>query len=478
MKKNIVLILSDQHNPKVMGCAGDPWIRTRNIDAVAEQGVSFTNTYCASPLCVPSRAALLSTRLPTETGIYTNLNALSSDEATFVHALSNKGYDTTLIGRMHFNGPDQRHGFRRRLVGDITTNQIGGPPLGFPDGFMPMAGQVLEGVQNSGAGSSTVIKFDEEVISSSEKFIKEYCAEEPFFLTIGLYGPHCPYVCPKELFDYYYNLVDLPEFPETFRDEVHPAIQKWYKNRGVDKLKREDMRSARAAYYGLVELTDQYVGRVLNALGEKGIKDDTLFIYTSDHGDMMGENGLFWKSNFYEGSVRVPLIMDGLGEDYVSGKIDTPVSLMDLGTTLLSLTDSSPLPETNGEDLSPLLKGGKSRKTDSIISICADLKGDAPSAMIRNGSWKLVLHHGYDTCQLFHLEDDPMEQNDLGADEEYHSIINKLKDELKVYFNSEDVSDAIRLSKQHTNIIGQWTKQVQPKALEQWVGKKGDNYIE
>jgi len=477
MKKYIFFIFSDQHNSKVMNWAGDSIVRTPHMNRLANGGTAFMNAYTPSPLCVPCRSAMLSTLLPTETGAYTNFNCLRSDQVTFVHSLGLAGYRTVLAGRMHFNGPDQRQGFQERLVGDITPNQVGGPNIGFPGGFSPLAGQNIIGIQRSGPGSSTVIKFDEAVRDAACDFVQNLDGN-PHFMTIGLYGPHCPFIAPQELYDYYYDKVPLPVIPEGFKKNVHPAIQNWYKVRGMENPDEDEIRRSRAAYYSLVELTDGYIGQILKAIEDRGILDDSLIIYATDHGDMIGDNGLFWKSNFYEGSARVPLIFYAPGKVPAGRRIHQNVSLLDLGPTLIQYTEGPALPRTQGENLMPLIMEDKKENPDrAVISICGDVKGDAPSAMIRKGDWKLIQHHGYSQPQLFNLKEDPAEQNDLGGNPDHEIICKDLLEELAPFFDGEKIVEVIKLSQQHTELLKNWNQKIKPEVIDQWIGEEKDNYL-
>ena len=480
MKPNIIYILSDQHNSAIMGSVGDPYIRTPNIDRLYREGASLENCYCASPLCVPSRSAMLTGLLPSHTGVYNNMQSLPTCNATFVNALTVGGYETVLSGRMHFVGWDQRHGFEKRLVGDITPCFVGGDNEREIYGdFMRSSGQNMTSIRKSGAGHSAVLDFDRDVTDAARSFLKERTDERPLFLTVGFYGPHCPYIAPKHLYDYYYEI--LPEIPFMdleAKQTMHPAIRSWYDNRELEKVNDADVRRIRAAYYAMVEYMDSLVGELRKIIDQTLDMKNTLIIYSSDHGDNIGEHGLFWKTNFYEGSAHVPMVFVKPDLFPPGTKVAGLTSLLDLAPTLLELTQSPALPQYDGISLLPYLSGEAQIVEDRpVVSLCSDLKGDAPSAMIRVGGYKLVEHAGYDTCQLFDLQDDPKELQDLGADPFYSEIVRQLKAQLRTYWDPDQAIEELKRSKVHFTLMKKWFDITSPNLVEEWRGDSSQNYL-
>ena len=480
-KPHIVFLLSDQHNPAVIGAAGDPTVRTPHLDSLCREGTALGSCYCASPLSVPSRMSMLAGQLPSRTGAFTNSHTLRSDQATFVHSLTRGGYQTVLCGRMHFVGPDQRHGYVKRLVGDITPLEHGadrsayGPLAGTP-------GQHASGVRLSGPGRSNVIDYDEAVAGAAEAFLHGYDDDAPLFLTVGFYAPHCPYVCPRDLFEYYYKRLPMPSVPNGFEQSLHPAVRKWLANRDMDQVTPPEVRRARAAYYGLTELIDRHVGRVLAAIDRTLGRENTMVIYASDHGDMIGHNGLFWKSNFYEGSVRVPMVFRWPGRIAGGCVIAEPTSLLDLCSTLTRLTRTWRPPQQDGRSLLPALLGDEPADPDRVVfSQLADAKGDGPSAMIRWRQWKLIAYHGHDRPQLFDLSADPAEQHDVGAAAQHAAVRQDLRARLAASWDSAAVAAQMEHWGQHAGLIAQanQTRRAQPaEDGEQWRGRAEHNYIE
>ncbi len=209
-RPNILLICSDQHTPYVLGCYGNNFVHTPHLDRLAEEGVSFSSAYCNAPLCGPSRMSFLTGRYPYECDVLHNGSTLSSIIPTYAHLLGAAGYHTVLSGRMHFMGPDQRHGFMERLVGDVapyTHWRSGVEYSGLGDlGNMNKPDPLLA----VGAGHTFDLDYDEKVTEETCKWLKYYQKQKvnmPFLMTVGFFNPHCPYIAPRKLFDKYYEIV-------------------------------------------------------------------------------------------------------------------------------------------------------------------------------------------------------------------------------------------------------------------------------
>jgi len=478
-QKHIVFVLSDQHNPTVAGYEGNAWVRTPNLDRLAAGGTLFDNCYCPSPLCVPSRAAMLSGQLPSETGVFNNFQSLRSDRVTFVHSLGVAGYETVLCGRMHFIGPDQRHGYERRLVGDITPTFPGLPMDVFDDALARADFPGRAPIEKAGAGDSNVLHYDTDVFTGAMDYLRRRRDGRPLFLTVGTFGPHCPYVASRDLYEYYLGTLPDPEAvtPEM-RRRMHPAIQRWYANRKVEDITPEQTKRVQAAYYGMTEFTDRLIGRLLATIDETLGLENTLVVYSSDHGDVLGLHGIFWKTNFYEGSARVPFVFSCPGVVPAGRRVKAPVSLLDIGPTLIAFTGGPALPRTDGVDLLPVLAGRQEADPERVVvSQLGDVKGDNPSIMIRRREWKLVLHMGYERPQLFNIDEDPQERQDLGQDERYASVRAALLREVPKYWTEEALQRYLEESLQHDRIMRAWVKATGTGHIEKWQGDKANNYL-
>ncbi len=422
-KPNFLVIMSDQHNPHIMGCAHDPIVRTPNLDRLAGQGMLFSRNYCAGPLCVPSRMSFVTGRHPCDLRIWTNGGVLPSTTPTFAHCLNAAGYDTVLCGRMHFVGQDQNHGFGQRLLGDVSGAMRNGPKGEMFEGVWSNrgCGQNYQSLLDDavGPGKATYEIYDEDVTARACGWLGERAVsgtDTPFCLVVGLLLPHNPYVCSRELFDEY--VARLPaEPPPRPEPGEHPAVQALKAAREPGRVTPEQARRAKAAYYGLVTTLDRGVGRIVDTLRQSRLGPDTLVLYTSDHGDLCGEHALWWKDSFYEGSVRVPMIWSCPGTIPAGTSSPAVTSLLDVGATLADFAGVEPTPGNRGHSLRTLLTTGKTPNDWPHTAFAETLaNGQRPARMFCSGRWKLNVYHGYDTVQLFDLEADPDEQHDRGTD--------------------------------------------------------------
>jgi choline-sulfatase len=478
-RPNFLVIMADQHSPHVLGCAGDPVVRTPNLDALAARGVRFENTYCAFPLCVPSRMSFMSAQAPSAIRVWSNGCTLASDIPTFAHSLGAAGYETVLCGRMHFNGPDQHRGFTRRLVGDLARSFPGGASRNL--GHIPSitTSQVAQSTAIAGRGRTAYEGFDNAVTDAAIDYLRERppdgVSQDPFCLVVGLVLPHNPYICDPALFDEYYDKVGVPSIPPGYEETLHPAMQTWRRRRGVDTLTEAQHRTARAAYYGLTTTHDRNVGRIFGALEASGLADDTVVVYTSDHGDMAGELGMWWKSSMYEGSVGVPLIWSLPDRLHAStgatnGRtLSTLASLIDIGPTLIDLAGAPPLPHAGGRSLLPWLRGETpSNWVDEVYAEMNAAFDVPPIRMVRQGPWKLVHFHGYETPQLFNLDEDPHELNDRGSDAAVAHIRDALHAKALAGWSAEAMEAALERRARDHAVLVQWTRTQQPHDPTLW----------
>ena len=479
-RPNLLVIMSDQHNSRVLGCAGDPFVRTPNLDALAAGGVQFRRAYCANPLCGPSRMTFLTSRHCSDIAMWSNSDVLSSDIPTFAHSLGAAGYETVLCGRMHFSCADHRHGFERRLVGDVTEQWPG--TAGADLGSIPATatGQTRTALEVAGAGRTAYQAFDRAVTDAAADFLKQRGAtgtDRPFCLVVGYVLPHCPYICPKDLFDEYYEKIDVPRMCATERENLHPAVRIWRTDRGVDGVPDEMVRKARAAYYSLVTMTDAFVGELADLLRDTGLAEDTAVFYCSDHGDLAGTHEMWWKACHYEGSVGVPLVASWPGRFAEGIEVDVPVSLLDLAPTFTDLANAHPLPEACGRSIVSFLEGDGAPPawTDEIMAECAPGFGEPPSRMVCRGPWKLIHHHGYDTPQLFNLEGDPGEVRDLAHDPTCRAIRATLHERAKQDWSGERIMQAQETGKKREAFLRAWAERVRPPEPDHWVAPPGCN---
>ena len=477
---NILLIMSDQHSRHVAGCYGDPVVRTPSLDSIASAGVTFAAAYCPCPLCAPSRMSFMTGRRPYELGIWDNGAALSSDTPTFAHALGAAGYETVLCGRMHFCGPDQRHGFDRRVFPEVTGHAAG--DLVGTNGFERTS------FEKSGPGRNHYLLYDEQCTSKAVRWLAERAGDgqrtNPFCLVVGLVGPHCPFVCPRELFDRYYEAIRLPCYPPEHLDGLHPYVRRFRRRSKLATLTEHEIRRTRAAYYGMIEFDDRQVGLILNALGEAGLADDTVVIYTSDHGDMAGEHGLWWKMSFYEGSAGVPLIVSWPGH-FRQGHVEpSPVSLVDLAPTLADVAGAPAMPGASGETLTGLLRGTGPAPCRTVFSemhtgAVRRTQGstEAAARMMRRAEWKCNYYH-HEPPELFNLSEDPDEMTDRAGDPACRDVLADMLAEIHRGWDPDAVDASLRRQIAERQYVRSAPAARQVVRSEYWFGPEGYGCVE
>src|SRR5438105_9320765 len=306
--------MADQLAARALSAYGNAIAKTPHLDALAEDGVVFENAYCNTPLCAPSRASLLTGRLPSGIGVYDNGAELSASIPTLAHYLRARGYFTCLAGKMHFIGPDQLHGFEERLTTDVY-------PAGtdwIPDWNRPLDEPLpwyhdMSSVLEAGISEATLqLDFDEEVGFRSVRKLYDLAREgddRPFLLLVSFTHPHDPFEMPRAYWDRY-DEVDMPRVPRLPMDEVDPHSRRIRVMCGTDTSGVDEgaIRRARHAYYAAVNYVDDKVGELLRALELTGLRGETIVLFASDHGEALGERGLWYKMTFFEDSARVPLV--------------------------------------------------------------------------------------------------------------------------------------------------------------------------
>lgn len=395
-RPHIILHISDQHNASVLACAGDPWVKTPHLDQLAARGCRFEDCHCNAPVCGPSRMSMLTGQSPLHTGVLSNRQALASHIPTMAHALAAAGYDTVLCGRMHFIGPDQRHGFAERLVGDIGPTDAAFREMDL-GAFNHSSGQGRDMLPFSGPGQGPSMHFDRQVVDAACARLREQDPSRPLFMVIGTHAPHNPYVCEPEKFADYHQRLPRPDLKAIAEKHAtaHPGLRAWLEGRNMLHPDPDELHRARAAYYGMVEEMDRQFGRIAATVDEHLTPEHSYLGYASDHGDLAGENGMFWKSCFLDGSVKVPLIWRG--PDIPPGRVSRElVSLLDLAPTFTEWGDAPALPDAEGLSLAPLLRDANAAMPPDrcIHSVLLDPRTGS-SLMLRRGPYKWVHYTRY-----------------------------------------------------------------------------------
>jgi choline-sulfatase len=429
-RPNILLIMTDEHAPMYSGVYGHPLVQTPCMDQLAQEGATFDNAYCNSPLCLPSRMSFMTGRYIHQIGAYDNASPLPSD-VTWAHMLRAVGYDVVLAGKQHFCGPDQLHGFRAQLARDLhaelwTKNGVLCGTADWSKGT-PAAAKPWGGVAQAGPGTTTEIEVDDLVEQRSIEYLRDPARkEQPWALNASFIAPHFPLVVPEL---YPLEQIDMPEIPAGHLENQHPVHQRMRSMFGAADFPESQVRRARAAYYGLITYLDEKIGRLLQVLEETGQRDNTVIVHFSDHGEMNGEHGMWRKSSMYEESARVPLQISWPGHIAAGQRIGEVVSLVDLVATIADITGAPSVSPLDGDSLLGLLQGQKEGWKDEAFCEYLAHGVQRPTAMLRRGRYKLNYSLG-DRPELYDIESDPHEFDDLSASPEHATILADLQEYL------------------------------------------------
>jgi len=418
-KPNFLVLMADQMAASALPFLGDSPVIAPRMQALADKGVTFTSAYCPSPLCGPSRFALMAGQLPSRIGAYDNACEFVAQTPTLAHYLRAGGYRTVLAGKMHFVGPDQLHGFEERLTTDIYPADFSWTPDWTQPDQRPSWYHSMDSVLSAGPSLRTnQIDFDEEVVQATRRKLFDIARdadERPFFLTASLTHPHDPFAIHQRYWDLYEGAeIPAPRVPlDRAGQDPHSARLRHVCGSDLDPVSDEQVLRARRAYFGAISFVDDQFGAILDVLEETGLADNTVVILCGDHGEMLGERGLWYKMSFFEGAARVPLVIHAPG--VAPRRIDNSVSTIDLLPTLLDLAglppaDAAPI---DGRSLVPHLTGAPGH--DEVIGEYLAEGAIAPIVMIRRGPWKFI-HSPVDPDQLYNLAQDPDERVNLASD--------------------------------------------------------------
>jgi len=446
--------MADQMVPSALPFHGNPVTRAPAMSWLAESGVVFDAAYTASPLCSPGRASFMTGLLPSRTRVYDNAAELTSEIPTFAHYLRSTGYRTVLSGKMHFCGPDQLHGFEERLTTDIYPADYGWTPDWDRPHKRPSWYHDTSSVIDAGPClRSNQLDFDDEVAFAAERSLFGHIRSgdaRPFCYVVSFSHPHDPFTIPRKWWDLYRD-EDIP-MPAAGVDEgsLHPhelRLREVCAMNGAE-ITADHVRAARRAYYGAISYVDDHVSALLGVLRETGRLDETIVIVTSDHGEMLGERGAWYKMSFYEGAARAPLIVRA-PERFPPGRVPAAVSTMDLLPTLVALAGdggmSAVVGPLDGRSLLPHLSGAPDR--DEAVAEYLAEGAIAPIVMIRRGRHKFI-HSPADPDQLFDLASDPYEQANLAADPASAGLVREFRREVAARWDLRALDREVRQSQQ------------------------------
>ncbi len=459
---NILIIMSDEHGPMWSSAYGHPFVETPNMERIAEAGATFDAAYSNSPLCIPSRSSFMTGRYVSNCEAWDNAKPLPSDAMTWPYMLRSVGYDCVLSGKMHLIGPDQLHGFKEQLaddphrsghVDDDTARRLGlstggkHPVYLWEDG-VPVADAPWPGVRQAYAGSSPMIDADDACEEAALEYLRHPGRQDrPWAMCVGFLAPHFPFIVPEPYFSMYYpKYADLPNNPPGHLDNLPEAANRLRQTFGFDGYSEEEIRRARAAYYGLITYLDDKIGRLVDTLEEQGMSENTVVIHTSDHGESLGEHGLWRKMNFYEQSARVPLQIAWPGVVDPGRRFAGAVSLVDVTATILEAAglneESTSIMSLDGVSLLPQFTGESDEQRDEAFAEHLAHGTDRPRAMFRQGRWKLSYSHGQPPeAELYDLEEDPGEFENLAGNPAHRAVQQRLTDRIMEIWGNPDELD-------------------------------------
>ena len=456
-RPNILILMVDQLNGTLFPDGPAPWLHAPNLRALAERATRFANAYTASPLCAPGRASFMSGQLPSRHGVYDNAAEFRADIPTFAHHLRRAGYQTCLSGKMHFVGPDQLHGFEERLTTDIYPADFGWTPdYRRPGERIDWWYHNMGSVTGAGVAEITnQLEYDDEVAHHACARIYDLARgrdDRPWCLTVSFTHPHDPYVARRRYWDLYAGCDHLlPDLPPLDHADHDPHAQRIFEANDWRSytITEDHVARARRAYFANISYLDDKIGQILQLLDDTG--QQAVVVFLSDHGDMLGDRGLWFKMCFYEGAARVPLMI--AAPDLPPGRVTAPVSTIDLVPTLAGLA-GIPLddiaPWIDGEDLAPLAHGAP--RTAPVAMEYAAEASIAPLVALRAGRWKYTACQA-DPEQLFDLETDPHERRDLARDPAHADILAGLRAQAQARWDLDRFDADVRASQARRLVV-------------------------
>jgi choline-sulfatase len=450
MKPNILVIMVDQLNGTLWPDGPADWLHAPHLKALAKRSARFQNCYTASPLCAPARASFMAGQLPSRTGVYDNAAEFASSIPTFAHHLRRAGYHTALSGKMHFVGPDQLHGFEERLTTDIYPADFGWTPdYRKPGERIDWWYHNMGSVTGAGVAEITnQMEYDDEVAFNAVQKIYDLSRgadARPWCLTVSFTHPHDPYVARRKYWDLYGDCAHLmPEVGPIPYDEQDAHSKRIFDAndwRSYD-LTPEMIQRSRRAYFANISYLDDKVGELMAVLD--ATRQEAVVVFVSDHGDMLGERGLWYKMNFFEGSARVPLMV--AAPSMSTGLVTEAVSTLDVCPTLCDLAGVSMadvMPWTDGESLVGL-SDGRHRESPVRMEYAAEASY-APLVGLRSGKYKHI-RCALDPDMLFDLESDPHERTNLAQDPAHAATAAALRAQSEALWDLSRFDAAVRES--------------------------------
>ena len=445
-KRNVLFICSDQHNKHITGCYGNEHVLTPNIDRLADQGVCFDNAYSSNPICVPARAGMATGCYSFQTRTWDNASPYTGQAQSFGSQLEKHGIPVTTIGKLHYRNAEDDTGFKDQRI-----------PLHIRDGVGDLFGTIREygivkhvmrqEIPKAHAGDSSYVAYDRKITEVAVNYLEEKQEDsDPWCLYVGYTFPHLPFICPEET----WNLYDEDRLPMPH----HYKKEEWMEHESCrdirdffglqEEYEEQDVKRAVHAYYGMCTFLDNQIGELLKCMKETGLLENTYIIYSSDHGEMLGNHGLWFKNNMLEDSAGIPMIL--CGPDIPKGRRrEENVSLIDIYPTILDMFRVTPEPDGFKRDGISLyrLARGEEAPDRAVFSEFHASASYTDGFMVRYRDYKYIYYVGYPP-QLFNIKEDPQESADLALNPEYREIKQLMDKKLREIGDPEAIHEACK----------------------------------
>ncbi len=434
--KNLVFIMSDEHNQRMMGVSGHPMVKTPVMDGIAARGVNFTNAYTNCPICVPARASFATGRYVHDIGNWDNASPYDGRVPAWGHRLIDQGHRVVSIGKLHYRREGDPSGFDETLIPLNVVDGVG-DLIGLIRGEeMEERGAARRISEDIGPGESTYTAYDRNIAETARHWLQTEApkySDKPWVLFVSFVCPHFPLIAPQQFYDMYpEDEIPMPLLYDESERPQHPYFTAMRKAMAYDKYFDErKVRIATASYFGLCSFLDDNIGKVLGALDEYGLRDDTRVIYTSDHGESLGKRGFWGKSTMFDEAAAVPLMMEGAGVPE-GRSVDTAVSLVDCFPTIIEGSGEARHPDDADLPGRSLFELADAHEPDRVV-FSEYHAASSPTAMymIRKGRWKYIHFAAYNEPYLFDMVNDRDERFNLADKPSSAPVIEELRGELE-----------------------------------------------
>lgn len=435
--QNLLVLMSDEHSVRTLGCYGNQVVRTPNLDKLASGGTRFASAYCTSPVCIPARAGFAVGGYQHQIGFWDNADPYDGSTPSWHHRLRDRGHNVTSIGKLHFRSTEDDNGFSEEVI-PMHVIEGKGDLMGLVrERTMPERKGAWKMAGMAGPGESIYTRYDRDIAECAQIWLREKAekvSDKPWVLFVSFVSPHFPLTAPSEYFYPYYLDPHLP-LPKQYAEHErpgHPYLHEYGDTFAYDKYfdTNEKVRRAVAGYYGLCTFLDEQIGKVLQALSDTGLDKETRILYTSDHGDNLGARGVWGKSTMYEEAAAVPLIISGA--DVPAGRVVRDhASHVDVHPFIL---ESTGVPDPDGQEhqmpgISLTTLASQEHPGRTVLSEYHGMGSSAAIFMARFESYKYV-HYINHPAQLFNLDEDPEEVADLAESGGHEAVLREGRDRL------------------------------------------------